>query len=479
MDRREKTWHKRESSLVTRSVITAVSAPLLLVVIVLLVTLIRLNAESRRATEIEARVGSTWLADRLSTLESDKWDIFLKGARATLLDTRVGLFRQDGSPVNPGRLAGISKSDITRIISTKDTKMVSDGNSSAFASSVLRGSRMHVVVAANHSMRSDVIREAVPRLCGLAAILVLIAAVFGGVFGKSLSSYTGNIRNRVAVLIDADHLPRLSREEAHDEKDHSDIERAASDLEGLFRGELAMYRDALEEINHFDKQKTAFLATISKDLHSPLTKIVDQADRLLRGEADTLQKNQAEDMRIVLQAGNRLLHIASDLLDLSSLISKGIERGDELVDMKEVAQEVVETARGGIGEKKIEIVFKPGDAPYPLVRGSRQRLWQVLTNLVSNGIKFTEQGNVTVSVEREGSNARIEVSDTGVGIQSDDQQGIFDPFKQGGNVSKRLRGTGLGLAICRHLVELHGGTIQVDSRQGEGSRFAVILPGDQ
>ncbi|MCP4675864.1 MAG: HAMP domain-containing histidine kinase [Deltaproteobacteria bacterium] len=470
---------KRDSSLFTRAVLTAVYTPLLLAIIVLAVTLIRLNTESHRATEIKARVGSTWIADRLSTMERDKWDVFLSRARATLRDTRVGLFRQDGAQVNPGRLVGVPRSDITRIISDQKTEILMDGSSSAVASSALNGSPMHVVIAANRPKRSAFILEAASRLCGLAAILVFIAAVFGIVFGKSLSAYAGSIKNRIAVMIDADRLPRISREETNDEKDHCYLGRAVSDLEERFRGDLIMYRDALEEINHFDEQKTAFLSTISKDLHSPLTKIVDKADQLLRGEDGALQENQAEDMRIVLQAGNRLLHMASDLLDLSSLISKGIERGDELVDVKEVAQEVVETARGGIGDKEVEIVLNLDDAPYPLVRGSRQRLWQVLTNLVSNGIKFTEQGMVTVSVGSEGDSARIEVTDTGIGIQSDDQQAIFDPFKQRGKVSKRLRGTGLGLAICRHLVELHGGTIRVDSTQGEGSRFTVILPGDR
>jgi signal transduction histidine kinase len=111
-----------------------------------------------------------------------------------------------------------------------------------------------------------------------------------------------------------------------------------------------------------------------------------------------------------------------------------------------------------------------------LVRGSRQRLWQVMTNLVSNAIKFTNEGEVALRLgcTRHGT-ALIEVSDTGVGIPTDSLDDVFDPFKQPGDKSKRVKGYGLGLAICKRLVELHKGEIRVSSVEGQGSCFTVTL----
>jgi two-component system, sensor histidine kinase ChiS len=161
----------------------------------------------------------------------------------------------------------------------------------------------------------------------------------------------------------------------------------------------------------------------------------------------------------------------------SFLTLQGIEYDDEPVDLVEIAKEVVQTARGQLGKKSIDIVLDVAEPAPPKIPGSRRRLWQVLTNLMSNGIKFTDQGEVRVKLtEPLDTVVKIEVSDTGMGIPPAEQKAIFDLFKQYGELSKRRRGTGLGLALCKQLIELHGGSIEVSSMVRKGSRFTVTLP---
>jgi signal transduction histidine kinase len=238
-----------------------------------------------------------------------------------------------------------------------------------------------------------------------------------------------------------------------------------------------LYRDAEEEVRHYDEQKTAFLGTLSKELWAPLISVVNEAQRLIDGKAGRLEPHQVEDIRIIRRGGERLLSLVQDVNDLSSVIADGIEHDEEPVDLKDVAEEVVRVAKWGTGEKEIDVILEVENDFHPRITGSRRRIWQILTNLVANGVKFTEQGQVRVRLFRQTPlRVVIEVSDTGPGIPQDAQYDIFDPFTQYGGRKNRRRGTGLGLAICKRLTELHNGEISVSSREEEGSKFTVILP---
>ncbi|MCP4604070.1 MAG: HAMP domain-containing histidine kinase [Proteobacteria bacterium] len=456
-------------------------APLLLALVVIGVTLNRLKAEGRRASEIKARVGSIWLADRLADIGEKERSSFLDQANVKL-NALVGLFREDGTPVDPGDLAPFSKDDIRQIIAKAETETSLDGLNLAVAATQVDSQKnsLYLVVAAKNIVAKGAMQYAALRL-GIASIaVVLAAALFGLVFSRDVAFYLAHFRKRIQEMIDGEIRPSAALDDTAGVENQDSLEYAVSQLQERFRSELIMYRDAAEEIKVLDNERTTFLATISRELRAPLLKIVEQADQLLAGKIGALQESQAEDVRIINQASQRLLGLVNDILDLSTFISKGIEYDDTPVDLAEVALEVVETARGEIGKKDLRIVFKTEDAAKSFVRGSRKHLWQVITNLVSNGIKFTERGEVIVQIgQAEDGRSRIEVSDTGVGIPSSDQQAIFDPFSQRGELSKRLRGAGLGLAICKHLVELHGGEIFVSSKEGEGSCFTVVLPNER
>jgi len=183
-------------------------------------------------------------------------------------------------------------------------------------------------------------------------------------------------------------------------------------------------------------------------------------------------------VRIIRQASKRLLKMVGEVVDLSSLAAGDLEFDSTPVDLAEVALEVVETARGQLGRKQLTVSLERLGAEEPaLVRGNRQRLWQVVTNLVSNAIKFTDRGAVVVRVGRvDPDRVRLEVEDTGVGIDPREQATVFDTFRQLGGRGRAKRGTGLGLAISRRLVELHGGKISVSSTLGSGTKFSIKLP---
>ncbi|HUT79384.1 MAG TPA: HAMP domain-containing sensor histidine kinase, partial [Polyangia bacterium] len=221
------------------------------------------------------------------------------------------------------------------------------------------------------------------------------------------------------------------------------------------------------------------LTSVARGLHRPLQAIIERSQRLLEGRDGELASSQREDILVIRQAGDRLLGLVRELLDLTSLLEAGIQLTFEAVVLAEVAEEVIRSARGELKRKQIELHLDIAAGPPVVVRGDRQRLWQVLTNLVSNGIKFTERGSVTVRLGHAPESAGLallEVEDTGVGIPSLDQVTVFDTFRQLSGRARGQRGAGLGLAICRRLVELHGGTIRVSSRPGQGARFAVLLP---
>jgi len=217
---------------------------------------------------------------------------------------------------------------------------------------------------------------------------------------------------------------------------------------------------------------------VTVELYRPLNELVTLSERLLAGEDGELKGAQKEDVQIILKAAARLREMVNEILDLSSLLEDDLNLDFERVDMTELATDVIEVARGGIGKKSLSLEMDAKSDERAFVRGNRQRLWQAITNLVSNAVKFTESGGVNVSVSRrEDGSVILIVEDTGVGIASLDQATVFDTFRQLGGRTGRKRGTGLGLAICKRLIELHGGKVRVSSVIGKGTKFTVILPG--
>jgi signal transduction histidine kinase len=260
-----------------------------------------------------------------------------------------------------------------------------------------------------------------------------------------------------------------------------DLTAALGRLRTHLELELEGYRTSLRNAKEADRVQNKFFADVSHELRTPLTSITGYAQLLLEGAGGKLTDTQREDIAIILGSGKHLLQLIKDIIDLSIIESGQLRLSREEVDLAELCRAVMKD-QSSIAWLKAQDssdvtleVQAPGTLP-PVV-GDPVRLRQVVNNLVSNAIKFTSQGSVTVCLEvSEPGWVQLDVRDTGAGISAAELPHIFERLRQTGTSSMQRQGTGLGLGITRHLVLLHDGDIQVQSEVGKGSTFTVWLP---
>jgi signal transduction histidine kinase/CheY-like chemotaxis protein len=239
-----------------------------------------------------------------------------------------------------------------------------------------------------------------------------------------------------------------------------------------------------------DAAKSAFLSTVSHELRTPLTSVLGFAKiikkrleerifPLVRTEdkkvAQTIRQ-VVDNLNVVVSEGERLTKLIDDVLDLAKIEAGKLEWHMEDVAIADVIDQAT-AATSSLFEQKGLRLSKDVAANLPLVRGDRDRLVQVVINLISNAVKFTSEGFVTCRAMRRDDAIVVSVIDTGVGIAAADQPKVFERFKQvGDTLTDKPKGTGLGLPICREIVDHHGGRIWVESELGQGSTFSFSLP---
>ena len=233
-----------------------------------------------------------------------------------------------------------------------------------------------------------------------------------------------------------------------------------------------------EQLRKVDRLKSEFLASMSHELRTPLNSIIGYSRMLLDGVSGDLPEEVNEDLGAIHYGGQHLLSLINDILDLAKIEAGRLDIDPHPVDLFQLAEEVGRMTSVLVKDKPVSIVFDL-DPDMPPLRADLVRVRQILNNLISNAIKFTEHGEVRLSASYEpgADMVLLDVSDTGMGIEPDRVPYVFERFYQADSSSSRKAGgTGLGLTITQHLVNMHGGKIWVESTLGQGSKFYFTLP---
>ena len=266
-----------------------------------------------------------------------------------------------------------------------------------------------------------------------------------------------------------------------------------------FIGNLVIVRDVTSE-KEIERMKDDFLSTVSHELRTPLTSVLGFTKvirkkledvvfpQLQAGDAKTGRTVQQinENIGIIISEGERLTALINDVLDLSKMEAGKIEWKQESAPVADILGQAI-AATASLFETKGIVIINDIATGLPSVSCDRDRIVQVVINLLSNALKFTDTGSVTVTARRSSAGdcpagcdqdcIKVSIVDTGIGIAEKDQKNVFEKFKQvGDTLTDRPKGTGLGLPICKQIVEYHGGKIWVESKPGSGSVFSFVLP---
>jgi signal transduction histidine kinase len=268
----------------------------------------------------------------------------------------------------------------------------------------------------------------------------------------------------------------LTREVAERKRAEAALQGMYGELEALVRQRTAELSRAMQEAEEANRMKDEFLATLSHELRTPLNAMLGWAQVLRMGKLDPAASARA--LETIERNARAQAQLIADLLDVSRIITGKLRLDFQPVELRRIVDAALDSVRPAADAKGIRLGVSLGPLASPVL-GDADRLQQVIWNLLSNAIKFTPRdGAVEVRLRQNGASAEVRVSDTGAGIRPDFLPYVFDRFRQAeSTITRSHGGLGLGLSIVRHLVELHGGTVEVQSEgEGKGATFSVLLP---
>ncbi|WP_321417112.1 HAMP domain-containing sensor histidine kinase [uncultured Methanomethylovorans sp.] len=240
-------------------------------------------------------------------------------------------------------------------------------------------------------------------------------------------------------------------------------------------------RKALEDkilAESLNRAKSEFLANMSHELRTPLNSIIGFSDLLLTGNCGELNEKQIRFTSNISNSGKDLLNIINDILDLSKIEAHQMKLNYENISIKQIVDEIMTTLKPLASNNNLHLDASPVENT--IIKADKIKMKQILLNLTGNAIKFTPPGGyVTISSSVNDGMVNIQVKDTGIGISQEDQQKLFEPFKQiDSTFSRKYNGTGLGLSLVKKMVEMHKGRVSLKSELGKGSIFIISLPVD-
>ncbi len=299
-----------------------------------------------------------------------------------------------------------------------------------------------------------------------------------------LTAFFFNVYIAVLILLFVRFRTRLEQERQQQLRDTNDKLRASEGalqqinvtLEEKVKARTLELEHAKEEAERASHVKSAFLASMSHELRTPLNAIINFTKFVANGDLGEINKDQAETLTEVVSSGKHLLNLINDVLDMSKIEAGSLNLFiEENVDLQAILTSVESMSKSLLADKPVELKVET-DETLPRIRADRQRIFQVLLNIMSNACKFTSNGSIWLRAIHTDNEILLSVQDTGPGIAPDDQSLVFEAFKQTETGLRQGGGTGLGMPISRSLVEAHGGRLWLTSEPGKGTTFFVALP---
>ncbi len=471
-------------------------------------------AKRHHLTELEATV-----IEAGSLVESDLYRYNVHKLRNAALSIRSGrkleylwVLDRSGRLITDGSKSPVLRNQrpdspfIEQLIATTET-IHHDGENHLWAGHPITITETEVlgyVVAATRQEQFDVVvnkqlRKYFLLLTPVLLLSVVLAVLLGWRISRPLSKITqvarqiskGDLEIRAAkggfdeVCILSDTInemaDRLSEKIIALQKSEKALIESNSKIESFNQTLEKEIEERTADLVKANQAKDNFLASMSHELRTPLTTIIGNCDHLLEegycGQSDCLQSDSIEVLRTIASAGMAQLALINDILDMSKLESGKFTIEEAPYDLTFLLQDIKHMFQTRAADAGLELLIEQQNEEAFLLIGDGQRIGQILNNLLSNALKFTLEGSVSLTTHTEGENILFTVKDTGIGMSPEVIDKLFSRFEQAdGTISKRFGGSGLGLYISLNLAELMGGTIDVSSSEGVGSVFQLTLP---
>jgi len=425
---------------------------------------------------LEFGLESKEFADLLGELDISKITTRLQSLNPSLNQVRI-FSRHGYSLGEAGSKDKKTAAIIKKVYKTKKTEEVKDKNKKRYSRYLFVNLASEDVEAEAASSKvieltynTRLIDEGLQRTASFHFLLSIVAIVLSIIFTFIISAW---ITRPIQSIVNSVNII------AEGQLDHPIEVETNNELKVLKQSITKMVDSILKyikELQVLDKLKDDFLSNTSHELRTPINGIIGIADSMVDGAVGPLPKKAIDNLSMIVLSGRRLANLVNDILDFSKLKHKNIELQQKPIEIKIVAEVVITLSKPLIGQKQLEITNHIQDE-HP-VYADENRLQQILHNLVSNAIKFTDQGTIDIFTSKYNDDyLMISVKDSGIGIRPDKLDTVFNPFEQvDGSIAREYGGTGLGLSITKQLVELHGGEIFIESIVNQGTTVSFTLP---